>query len=355
MARWPGQSGTGIPMSLQDIADEAGVSIATVSRVINNTALDKVSERTRLRVLEIARRNRFRPNSHAVSLAQGRPPSTIGLVLPYHNHIFDSYYFSQFSASVADVAAANRMDINLLMSREASGDTYLDYLSSGRVAGAILLGTHMGDDAIAECKDARAPFVVINNVAPAPGIATVTCNNRAGARDMMRHLLRLGHRRIGFIAGPPRLPDAHERLLGYRDALEDAGIPVDERLIVEGEFSEKVGREGMRALLARLPRPTAVFAANDESAIGAMQALKREGLRVPHDMAVAGFDDIQVSQYVEPALTTVHQPFYRMGQTAAELLIARIKGAADPSEDTHHVIRTRLVIRESCGARSHRI
>jgi DNA-binding LacI/PurR family transcriptional regulator len=339
-------------MSLREIAREAGVSITTASRVLNNTALHKVSERTRRRVLEIAHAHRYRPNRQAVALASGKPPNSIGLVMPYSSHIFDSFYFSQVTAAVADVAAAHGMDINLLVVREGTAERYLDFLSGHRVAGAILLGTDLEDAALAECRDLRTPFVLINNTAPAPGVHTVSCNNRAGAREMTRHLLSLGHARIGFIAGPANLLDARERLEGYRDALAEAGIPVEEALIAPGDFTEKSGREAMRALLNASPRPTAVFAANDESAIGAMQVLKREGLRIPDDMALAGFDDIPLAQYLDPPLTTVHQPFYRLGETAAGVLLSVIRSEELPGAETTHVVRTRLVLRESCGRRA---
>ncbi|HEY3267943.1 MAG TPA: LacI family DNA-binding transcriptional regulator [Armatimonadota bacterium] len=342
-------------MSLREIAEEAGVSITTVSRVINNTALHKVSEDTRQRVLEIARTRRFRPNRQAVSLASRRPPNTIGLVMPYHSHVFDSFYFSQIACAVADVATAHDMDVNLLVSREARSGGYLDFLSGQRVAGAILMGTEMGDEIVPHARAAEVPFIVINNNVPIPGVDVVTCNNGAGAWEMTRHLAKLGHTRIGFIAGPVRLLDAHDRLDGYRQALVEACLCDDDELIANGNFNEKDGREAMRRLLSLDRRPTAVFAANDESAIGAMQVLKREGMRVPDDMAVVGFDDIPLAQYIDPALTTVHQPFYRLGETAAELLIARIRGEAPSEADAHHVIRTRLVIRESCGGRSVRI
>jgi DNA-binding LacI/PurR family transcriptional regulator len=339
-------------MSLREIADEAGVSITTVSRVINNTSLHKVSEDTRQRVLEIARTHRFRPNRQAVSLALRRPPNTVGLIIPYQSHIFDSFYFSQITCAVADVMTANGMDVNLLVARESGSTGYADFLSGQRVAGAILLGTEMGDGLLLECHVSDIPLVVINNTVPISGVDTVNCNNRAGAREVTAHLVKLGHARIGFIAGPVGLLDAHDRLQGYKDALEEAGLPVHQELVVSGDFNEKGGREAMRTLLSRCPRPTAVFAANDESALGAYQVLRREGLKVPSDIAVAGFDDIPLAQYVAPSLTTVHQPFYRLGETAAELLIARIRGEAPSDGDAHHVIRTRLVIRESCGGRA---
>ncbi len=315
-----------------------------------------MSAETRRRVLTIAHSRRYRPNQQAVALASRKPPDTIGLVMPYHRHVFDSFYFSQIACAVADVTTAHGMDINLLIAREATTSSYLDFLASGRVAGAILLGTAMGDEVISGCESAEVPTVVINNVSPMSRSAeSVVCNNRQGALEMTRHLLRLGHTRIAFIAGPPRLLDAHDRLEGYREALQEAGLRFDENLVAFGDYNEKGGRDATRILLSRTPRPTAIFAANDESAIGALQTLKREGLRVPQDVAVAGFDDIPPAQYVEPALTTVHQSFYRLGETAAEVLVARIKGDTSPEKRAQHVLRTRLVIRESCGGRSLRI
>jgi DNA-binding LacI/PurR family transcriptional regulator len=183
----------------------------------------------------------------------------------------------------------------------------------------------------------------------------VDCDNVSGAADATRHLLRLGHSRIAFIAGTEQSSNACDRRLGYERALGEAGITPEPCMIVPGRFEEQGGREAMRALLARKPRPTAVFAANDMMAIGAMKVIRREGLRVPEDIAVVGFDDIPVAQYIEPSLTTVHQPIYQVGRRAAETLAMRLsdgpEGPDDMTSATRHILRTRLVIRESCGGR----
>lgn len=339
-------------MSLRNIAREAGVSVTTVSRILNDIERNKVSEATRRRVLDIARTMRYRPNQQARSLVTRRPPNTLGLVVPYHSQFFRSFYFSEISCGALDMATTNGMDVNLLVLRDTHLETYLDFVAGNRVAGVILLGTAVDDDLLDVCRDSDLPFVVINNMAPTPNVDSVKSDNRGGAREMAHHLLRLGHTRIAFIAGPAGMLDAQERLQGYRDAHAEAGIPVDEDLILPGAFNEKSGREAMRILLTRKPRPTAVFAANDQSAIGALQVLKRERVRVPDEIAVAGFDDIPTAQYMEPALSTVHQSIYRLGEKAAEVLVSRISGGSNGTNQ--HVIRTRLVVRESCGARDKR-
>lgn len=338
-------------MSLREIAREAGVSIATASRVLNNTALHKVSEKTRLRVLEVARAHRYRPNRQAVALASGRAPNTLGLILPYGSPIFDTFYFSQIATAVADVAAGHSMDLSLLVVRDRTPERFLDFLSGHHVSGAILLGGGSEDAALVEVADPRMPFVVINSSQPAPDALIVTCDNRGGARAMTQHLLDHGHTRIAFIAGVDVMRDSHERLAGFLDAHAEAGVPVDQRLIAPGGFSEDGGRAAMTAFLKVDPRPTAVFAANDQSAIGAMLTLKAAGLRIPEDVALAGFDNIPFARYLGPPLTTVHQPFYRLGEAAAMLALSVIGGADVETMERVHVIPTHLVPRASCGCR----
>lgn len=339
-------------MSLQRIADETGVSPSTVSRVVNNKHAGKVSEATRSRILEVARAMHYQPNPQAVALATGRPPNTLGLVIPYYSHTFRSFYFSEVSSGVLDTAGRHRIDVNLLVHHDDTAESYRRLVSGNRVAGVVLFGGESNQTAITACRAAGIPFVVLNHDAADRNVLSVGSDNEGGGYDATRHLIRLGHTRIAFIAGPAGRPDADTRYHGYQRALAEAGIEVSQALVAQGDYSEKGGREAMRQLLAQSPRPTALFAANDQSAIAAMAVIKRAGLRVPQDIAVVGFDDIPLAQHVEPALTTIHQPTYRMGQRATEMLMARIaangSGTDEPQEQ---ILRTRLVVRESCGAR----
>ena len=340
-------------MSLREIARRAGVSVATVSRVINDVDRQKVGEETRARILDIARTMRYRPNPQAVSLVTRRPPNTLGLFIPYNSHVFESFYFTETIRGAVDAASGHGMNISLFVpSRDAPSDVYHEMLTDNRsVAGMLLIGTRVDDPAIAECRAAGAPFVVINNSVADPDVSYVDCDNVSGAADATRHLIRLGHTRIAFITGPPVSSNAKDRRTGYERALAGAGLALDESLVADGRVEEQGGREAMRALLAQGPRPTAVFAANDMMALGAMKTIRREGFRVPEDIAVIGFDDIPISQYIEPSLTTVHQPMYQIGRRAAETLAAQVLNGRDETAATRHILRTRLVIRESCGAR----
>jgi LacI family transcriptional regulator len=339
-------------MSLRRIAEQAGVSPSTVSRVVNNKHTGKVSEATRVRILELARTLQYRPNPQAVALATGRPPNTLGIVIPYYSHTFRSFYFSEISSGVLDTADRHQMDVNLLVHHDGTADSYRRLLAGHRVAGVVLFGGETNDAAIEMCQESGIPFVVINHDATAPKVLSVGSDNEGGAHDATRHLIRLGHTRIAYITGPRARPDADVRCAGYLRAMAEAGIPVPEGYVSPGDFTEKGGREAMRALLALPLRPTALFAANDQSAIAAMSVIKRAGLRVPEDIAVVGFDDIPLAQHVEPALTTVHQPIYRMGQRATEMLIAHLNANnAGDGATTEQMLRTRLVLRESCGAR----
>jgi DNA-binding LacI/PurR family transcriptional regulator len=192
------------------------------------------------------------------------------------------------------------------------------------------------------------PFVLIGRYSHERA-SYVDVDNVVGARMAVEHLLRLGHERVATITGPLNMCAGQDRLEGYRQALAARGIPVDEDLIAEGDFTEGGGRAAMRRLLPH--RPTAVFAASDMMAVGAIKVLREAGLRVPEDVAVVGFDDIPLASMVEPPLTTVRQPIEQLGSMAVELLVSLME---NPGEETVHrvVLPTELVIRASCGVRS---
>jgi LacI family transcriptional regulator len=339
-------------MSLRDIARKAGVSVATVSRVVNDVDRHKVSDETRNRVLDIARTMRYRPNPQAVALVTGRPPNALGLYLPYNSHVFNSFYFTEIIRGAADAANSRGMSITLYVpSRDDASDVPRDFLGSHRsVAALLLVGARLHDPIIQQCRENGAPFVLVNNTAPEEDVSSVDCDNVAGAMEATRHLLALGHQCIAFIAGPDDSSNARDRRSGYEQAMAEAGVAVDPAFIVPGRFEEEGGREAMETLLSRGRRPTAVFAANDTMALGALSALREAGVRVPDDMAMVGFDDIPTARYVEPHLTTVHQPIYEVGRHAAEAALAR--AAAPPSAPpppAREILQTRLVIRASCG------
>jgi LacI family transcriptional regulator len=193
-----------------------------------------------------------------------------------------------------------------------------------------------------------APVVTIDPNNQCPECLTIAAANHAGALSAMEHLIGLGHRRIGFISGRPDLQSSNHRRQGYLDALRQAGIPQDQALIEEGDFSPETGHMCAQRLMSLSSPPTAIFAANDQSAIGAIEAAHEMGLHVPADLSVVGFDNIPEAAYANPALTTVDQFIHRMGHVATELLIGLIQG--DPLETELYLMPTQLVVRDSCRA-----
>jgi DNA-binding LacI/PurR family transcriptional regulator len=349
LARW--RLGEITPMRLRDIAREAGVSESTVSRVINNKP-SRVAGETRRRILEIAESGQYRPNRHAVSLATGQQYRTLGLFVRQQAGSTRSFYFSEVSSGILDAAAAKGMDVNLVMVRDMAPMPLKDLVAEHHLAGAILLSLDFGADAAQRCAEAGIPTVFIGSGKSAAEVLAVSCDNEAGACAATNHLVRLGHRRIGHIAGPENNGAAKERRSGYLRALCEAGLPADPALVAPGDLTEDGGRAAMAALLDMPQPPSAVFCCNDSSAVGAMTAIKERGLLIPDDVAVIGFDDAPMTSFVDPPLTTVHQPIYEMGQRAAELLIARIERGTETAIPPHArtVLKTHLVQRGSCGA-----
>jgi LacI family transcriptional regulator len=219
---------------------------------------------------------------------------------------------------------------------------------SGNLDGAIVASTRLDDPLVLRLLQDPVPFVLIGRH-PDPRVNYVDVDNVSAARMATEHLIRLGHVRIATITGPLNMVQAQDRLTGYRQALEAHHLPVDEALIVEGDFTELAGAAGVQQLLPT--SPSAIFAASDTMAIGALKALRQAGLRVPADMALVGFDDVPIASAVEPALTTVRQPIERLGSMAADLLLTMIENHSDQQPSVNRIVLpAELVVRNSCGA-----
>lgn len=342
----PGQgAGRGAPRAtIRDVARQAGVSVATVSRVLNDSG--PVNAETRRRIRDAARDLRYAPNSAARSLSTRRT-ATLGVVLPdLHGE-----FFSEVIRGLDQTA--QRHQYHLLVSSSHNDRAEVEAairVMRGRVDGLVLMSPDVDADAlVAELPDGL-PVVLLNCAARTERFDALDLDNFGGARSVVAHLLALGHRRIAHIRGPARNHDADERLRGYRAALHDAGVAPDPALELPGDFSDATGYALAHALLTAAARPTAIFAANDSMAIGALGAARDAGLRVPEDVAVVGFDDVPIARYMSPPLTTVHVGIHALGAEAAATLIAAL---ADP--DRHRprrVVRpTTLVVRDSCGQR----
>ena len=326
--------------TIRDVAREARVSVATVSRALNDSG--PVRDDTRRRVRDAADNLRFTPHGAARSLITSRT-NTLGVLLP-------DLYGEFFSEVIRGIErGAQRAGYQLLLSSARNArDEVHGALGTmyGRVDGLILMAPDLElAEMLAQRRDGT-PIVFINSPVTASDAHVITIDNHGGACRMVKHLVQQGHERIAIIRGADRNHDAAERLRGYRDALEECGLPREPRWELHGDFSEAAGYRAGRAALKLDPRPTAIFASNDAMAIGAISALREEGVIVPDDMAVAGFDDIPIARYVSPSLSSVHVPIAQLGERAMDLLLGAIAG---PEAGTARrvVLPTTLVIRKS--------
>lgn len=329
--------------TIKDVAREAGVSVATVSRVFNDS--ERVNEDTRRRVRAVAEKLRFWPNGVARSLITNRTHA-IGVLLPdLHGE-----FFSEVIRGID--LAARREGLHVLVSSSHSDTTELvTTLRSmrGRIDGLIVMAPDIDSVPAIRATAWDCPVVLLGPGAEVPDFDTVAIANLDAAYSVVRHLQRLGHRRIATITGPLGNRDALQRLEGYRNAMREGGIANTRALEVAGDFSEPSGYQGTQALLKLSPPPTAVFVANDVMAVGVLGALRDAGLRAPRDMAVVGFDDIGLARHLTPPLTTVRVDAYQMGERALQRLLRRDRGEPAPAR-SHEVLSTSLVVRASCGA-----
>ncbi|HWJ21971.1 MAG TPA: LacI family DNA-binding transcriptional regulator [Gemmatimonadaceae bacterium] len=333
-------------VTIKDVAREAGVSVATVSRVHNRR--DVVNEDTRRRVAEVAARLGYSPHGAARSLITSET-NTIGVLLP------DLYgeFFSEVIRGIDQTA--QRHGYHLLISSSHDEEREIDAAlrsMRGRVDGLIVMAPRLGArEAVANLAD-DFPLVLLNCAVDDAPFDAITVGNFDGARAMVRHLVALGHRRVAIITGAERNYDAAERRRGYRDALREAGIKPHAAWEARGDFGEESGYRAAQQLLAARPRPTAIFAANDAMAIGALSALRESGVRVPEDVAVAGFDDIPMARYMSPPLSSVHVDISALGEHATTRLVESVRRAGRrerPREGRHETMPTWLVVRDSCG------
>jgi LacI family transcriptional regulator len=343
--------------TIRDVARVAGVSVATVSRVLNGSA--PVHQETRARILLAARELRFAPHGAARSLSSRRSHA-VGAVLPdLHGE-----FFSELLRGIDQTAQRHGRHLVVSSSHHDRAGMHAALRAMhGRVDGLVVMAPDIDGDALAELlAHERLPVVLLNcaDVTPAAGapVRALAVDNFGGAHAMTAHLLALGHRDVAFVDGPARNADAGDRRRGYREARRAAGLPPDPTLEARGDFTEESGWRAARALLGRTPRPTAVFAANDAMAVGALGALHEAGLDVPRDTSVVGFDDIPVARYVAPALTTVRVAVDALGARAVDRLLGLMEGRPPPDDGTappdglpppREVQPAELVVRRSCA------
>ncbi|MDK3254963.1 LacI family DNA-binding transcriptional regulator [Blastococcus capsensis] len=325
-------------VTIAAIAAEAGVSLPTVSRVLNGRS--DVAPHTRERIEELLR-------VHGYQRRGGRSAPRARLVDLVFNDL-DSPWAVEILRGVASVAHADGIGtvVSAIHRRPSAAREWLDNLIARASDGAILVTSELDPELHSELRSLRVPAVVIDPAGvPTLDVPTIGATNWAGGVSATEHLTGLGHRRIGFIAGTPTLWSSRARLDGYRAGLQNAGLAYDPVLVVEGDFGYEAGfRAGARLLELPAP-PTAIFAANDQMALGVYEAVRRRTMRVPEDLSVVGFDDLPESRWSSPPLTTVHQPLAQMGALAARTVLRLVNG--ESVESPRVELATELVVRYS--------
>lgn len=337
-----------MPITLSELAKAAGVSVSTVSRALNDSA-HPVNEETRQHIQNLAKQLGYRPNMVARSLKTDRT-FTIGIIVdnivsPFsptiirgiQDHLKIHNYFSVIINADWDPEAETEA-IHQLISRSIDGIVFVE---------SWLRGANPTLDL------ANKPYVFVHRLFSGVFGNSVLVDERYGARLAVEHLARLGHRRIAFINGPQGWDASADRLVGYQDALARLGVPFDPALVAEGTWEVQSGYPAAKKFLALPERPTAIFAANDLMALGAIYAIQESGLRVPEDIALVGYDDREIASISRPTITTVSLPCYEMGQTSAQLLLKRLDNPTETEEPIR--VRGKLIIRESCGAEEGKI
>lgn len=335
-------------MKLEDVARIAGVSRSTVSRVLNDDR--RVSEAVRTRVRDVIASTNFHPNAAARSLMTRRT-GNIGVIFP---RAFASMFSDPWSSELIKgcLDGCEVVDLNLMLMLESTEvpvamDRLFERLVQGRHLDGIVLASHDIEDAlIPRLLASDFPYVLVGRD-KASCAHFVDIDNRAAARTATEHLIGHGHRNLAVITGPANLVTAMDRFDGFMDAVNDAGLEPHSREPLSGGFIQREGHAAALALLAGPRRPDAVFATNDAMAIGTMQAARELGMRVPDDLAVIGFDDVETNRVFKTELTTIRQPIEEMGRHAITMLAAMI--STMPTEPRQHWMDSELIVRGSCG------
>jgi len=331
-------------VTLKDIAERVGRSITTVSRAL--AGYNDVSETTREQVKQVALELGYEPNIIARQL-QKRRTDTLALILPTFGPRFSDPFFSEFLAGIGNMAARHGFD--LLVSTRAPGkeeeEAYLKHIRSRRVDGFIVVRTRRQDPRIDLLRKHNCPFVAFGRVEGDNDFPLVDEDSQMGIGLIVNHLVEQGHTHLACISAPANLMLAHYRLKGFIESLETHNISIDRSMIIEGNMTQKSGREVGRQLLDLPHPPTAIVACNDLMALGAMTAVQERGLVVGKDIAITGFDDVPSAEQAHPPLTTIHQPIYKIGMMVCEKLIKILGG--EEVKERKVILQPSLVVRQS--------
>ncbi|MAT96104.1 MAG: LacI family transcriptional regulator [Anaerolineaceae bacterium] len=336
MARKKASSGA----TIIDVAQEAGVSYSTVSRVVNNKSY--VKPETRAKVLQAMTRLGYQANLQARSLAGGRS-NVIGLLVVD----LTTQYVGELIRGIDEVLTANQYELMLYTThrRKTKESAYVNMMARGLADGLLIVLPRDPEAYLTSLRQREFPYVLIDQFGIDESDLTVTAANYDGGYAATRHLIELGHRRIGIITGWMDMVAARHRLDGYRAALAAHNIDYQENLVYEGDFTQSSGFHGANHLLNLAEPPTAIFASSDLVALGVMDAARSRNINIPADLSLIGFDDIPMSAVLIPQLTTVRQPLTDMGLCATQMLLALIQKPEE--KQTSVILPTELIIRES--------
>lgn len=329
--------------TIKDVAIRAGVSTATVSNVVNNTRF--VNNELRERVLNAIQDVGYQPNQVARGLRRGDTKS-IGLVLPDNSNPF----FAEIARYIEDKAFELGYGVFLCntasnLKREAA---YIDMLISKQIDGIIFIASHNDAVHLLKLKNLGIPVVFVDREIPLMLGDMVLVNNEQGGYTATKYLIDLGHKRIACFTGPSDASPSGARVVGYRNALIEAGIEIKNEYILTGDFQFQSGEQLLMKVLSLNEVPTAIFSCNDMMAIGLIRQAQAVNIRIPEDMSVIGFDDILFVSAISPALTTIAQPSHEIAQTTLTLLFDKIQGIHGAPDGKRIVLDTKLVIRDSC-------
>ncbi|MFQ6066884.1 MAG: LacI family DNA-binding transcriptional regulator, partial [bacterium] len=336
-------------ITIRDVAKLAGVAVSTASLALNNRK--RVSEATRKKVITAAQKLNYYPSSIARRFALNKTHTIALCAFISGEHPLGGFYMPVIQGIIDVVNASNysfQLDIRGEYQSSSTKRETLTRLAKHKMVDGLLILSHwpLSFKEVMDLEQMGFPYVIVDGGISGLEANCVGVDNFGGAQKAVEYLIGLGHKKIGFITGPPDHQHSMERIRGYKEALKRNNIKYDEKLVFQGDFHKKSGQEGMKYLLDLSSPPSAVFVANDNMALAAMKIIKEKGLRIPEDISIVGFDDIEAASQLDPLLTTVKQPLYEMGEKAARLLFILLNNQKNDPQEI--LLDTQLVIRESC-------